>query len=849
MGWRSFRAPPLESNRCVPSQLNHICLSPCKDDQNLNARILKLRKTTRPSGPRAVKTNFFTPSEALRYNAVLGLQETETIERSKLPAKEYCLIGKPIPRIDAKEKAMGKALYADDLRLPGMLCGMILRSPLPHAKILSIDTSKAAKSPGVKAVIAGEDTLKIKYGVISRSPRYMDEYPLAVDKVRFIGDEVAAVAATDPDIALEALHLIRVEYEELPAVFDPEEAQRSGAPQLHDHAPGNISREFHIKKGDSGKAFLESDLVREDVFKTQSATHAYLEPHAALATWDLRGKLTLYTSTQTPYYVQQHLALTLGIAPENVRVIKPFVGGGFGGKSDGMAALDFSAALLARKTGRPVKIVYSRDEEFTAGRRKHPVTITMKTGVRKDGTLLARQCKAVLDGGAYCSLGPLTTVLMGTFQTLPYRFEHYQYDGYRIYTNKPPCGAMRGHGGPQVHFAQDLQMDMIAEELGIDPVEMAMRNGLRTGDETAAGFKIISSGFCECLEKVAEATSWREKRRLRRVNRSKAYGMGLGCGGFPSGAGFYFNNTTSAHSSVAIKAGEGGGVIVLTGASDIGQGSDSILCQIVAEVLGLSLEDIHLVSADTELTPPDMGTYSSRVTVAAGNAALRAAKLVREKLFEVVSEKLGRKIEDLVARDREILVEENPDLSVSFSEAIALYQTKHQGSSLLVETSYNSPDPMSPTYSFGAHVAEVEVDLKTGQVKVVKMTVGHDCGQPLNPLSVEGQIEGCIAMGMGYTLSENLCIEEGQTLNPSFLEYGVPVARQVPEICIHHVVTEDPEGPFGAKETGEGSLDPMPAAIANAIYDAIGVRIKELPITPERILEELKKKEMRENEK
>ena len=748
-------------------------------------------------------------------------------------------IGKRLPRMDALEKVKGRALYTDDLKLPGMLCGMILRSPFPHAKILLMDTSKARRLPGIKAVVTSEDTLKIKYGVISRSPNYVDEYPLAVEKVRFIGDEIAAVAAVDADVAQEALELIRVEYEELPAVFDPEEAMELRAPKLHDHAPGNVSREFHIKKGDPARAFLECDLVREDRFATQSAIHAYLEPHAALAAWDLRGKLTLYTSTQTPYYVQQHLSLTLGIAPENVRVIKPAVGGGFGGKSDGMAALDFCAALLAKKAGRPVKITYSRDEEFSAGRRKHPVTLTMKTGVRKDGTLLARQCRAILDGGAYCSLGPLTTVLMGTFQTLPYRFEHYQYDGYRIYTNKPPCGAMRGHGGPQVHFAQDVQMDMIAEELGMDPIELAVKNGLRTGDESAAGFKIISSGFQECLERVATSSKWREKRKAPKHLGKKARGIGLGCGGFPSGAGFYFTRTASAHSSVILRAGEGGGIQVLTGASDIGQGSDSILCQIVAEVLGLDLMDIHLVSADTERTPPDMGTYSSRVTVAAGNAALRAARLAQQELFRVVAEEMGVVVEDLAAKNREIKVKGNPDLSMPFSEAVTLYQSRHGGSPLLVQASYNSPDKMSPTYSFGAYVAEVEVDLDTGQVRLLKMWVGHDCGQPLNPMSVEGQIDGCIGMGMGYTLSEELVLEGGVTWNPSLLDYGIPVAAQTPEIHTEHVITEDPEGPFGAKETGEGSLDPTTAAMANAIYHATGIRIKTLPVTPEKILRAL----------
>ena len=756
---------------------------------------------------------------------------------------EYQVIGKRLPRIDAKEKVRGQAHYTDDLKLPGMLCGMILRSPFAHARILKIDASRALKVPGVKAIITGDDTVKIKYGVISRSPKFVDEYPLAVDRVRFIGEEVAAVAATDADAALEAMELIQVDYEALPAVFDPEVALQMNAPQLHDHAPGNISREFHLKQGDVERGFLESDLVREDIFTTQSAIHAYLEPHAALATWDMAGRLTLYTSTQTPYYVQQHLALTLGINPDRVRVIKPYVGGGFGGKSDGMAALDFCAALLSRKTGKPVKIVYSRDEEFTAARRKHPVTITMKTGVKKDGTIVARQCKALLDGGAYCSLGPLTTILVGTFQTLPYRIPNFQYDGYRVYTNKPPCGAMRGHGGPQAHFAQDVQMDMIAEELGMDPVEMALRNGLRTGERSAAGFNIISSGFAECVQKAAEETNFRAKRLLTKVDKNKAYGIGLGCGGFPSGAGFYFTNTTAAHSSVIIRAGEGGGVSVLTGASDIGQGSDSIICQIVAEVLGLSLDDIRITSADTAMTPPDMGTYSSRVTVAAGNAALKAARAAKEEIFRVVAKKMEASPDDLVAANQRIFVKGSPDAFMPFEEAVNLYQMENSGAPLVVKGSYNSPDKMSPTYSFGAYVAEVEVDLRTGEVQVLRMTAGHDCGQPLNPMSVEGQVEGCIVMGMGYALSENLSLEGGQTLNPSFLGYRAPTANQAPEIIIHHVISRDPEGPFGAKETGEGSLDPTTPAIANAIYNAIGVRIKDLPITPEKILRELKKKE------
>jgi 4-hydroxybenzoyl-CoA reductase alpha subunit len=754
--------------------------------------------------------------------------------------KKYSVIGKRLPRVDARDKVTGKALYTDDLSLPGMLCGAILRSPLPHAKIVGIDVSRALKLPGVKAIVTGADTPQIKFGIISRSPKYMDEYPLAVDRVRFIGEEVAAVAAVDMDVALEALELIKVAYEELPAVFDPQEAQKPGAPRLHEHAPNNISREYHIKKGEPEKVFEECEHIREDTFTTQSAIHCFMEPRAALASWDQSCQLTVYTSTQTPYYVQQHLGLTLDMNPDNVRVIKPYVGGGFGGKSDGLSAVEFCAALLAKHADRPVKLVCSRDEEFSAARRKHPARITMKTGVKKDGTILARKCRAVLDGGAYCSLGPLTTVLMGTFQTLPFKFEHFQYDGYRIYTNKPPCGAMRGHGGPQVHFAQDVQLDMIAEDLGLDPVEMAIKNGLQTGDESAAGFKIVSSGFRECLEKVSARTGWRQKRHTKKKDADKATGIGLGCGGFPSGAGFYFNKTTSAHSSVIIRGGEGGGLSVFTGASDIGQGSDGVICQIVAEVLGLSLEDIHLTSADTHLTPPDMGTYSSRVTVAAGNAALNAANTVKAELFKIVSAELEANPDDLTARDGKIYVKGSPQRFLSFKNALNLYQKRNNGAPLVAQGSYNSPDPLSPTYSFGAYICEVEVSLKTGEVRIKKFTVAHDCGQPLNPLSVEGQIEGCIGMGIGYAISEQLIFEGGQTLNPSFLDYGIPTADQMPEIKISHVITDDPHGPFGAKETGEGSLDPAAPAIVNAVYHATGVRIKDLPITAEKILKGLK---------
>jgi 4-hydroxybenzoyl-CoA reductase subunit alpha len=380
---------------------------------------------------------------------------------------------------------------------------------------------------------------------------------------------------------------------------------------------------------------------------------------------------------------------------------------------------------------------------------------------------------------------------------------------------------------------------MIAEDLGLDPLAMALKNGLRTGDESAAGFKIVSSGFSQCLEKVAARSKWRHKRNTQKTDADTVYGIGLGCGGFPSGAGFYFNKTTSAHSTVIIKAGAGGGIHVFTGASDIGQGSDSVICQIVAEVLGLPMDDIYLTSADTHLTPPDMGTYSSRVTVAAGNAALKAANLIKAQIFTLVSDELEANSEDLIAFDRKIAVNGSPDRFITFADAVNLHQKINNGAPLVAQGSYNSPDPLSPTYSFGAYICEVAVSRLTGEVRIKKFSVAHDCGQPLNPMSVEGQVEGCIGMGLGYAISEQLIFEDGRTLNPSFLGYGVPTADQMPEIDISHVITDDPHGPFGAKETGEGSLDPAAPAIANAVYNATGVRIKDLPITAAKILEGL----------
>ena len=739
--------------------------------------------------------------------------------------EKYSVIGKRIPRVDSRPKVTGEARYAIDLSFPGMLYGKILRSPYPHARVLNVDTSRAERLLGVKAVVTGKDTPGVPFGPVRMVPTGPDKLALALDRVRFIGDEVAAVAAVDEEVAEEALELIRVEYEPLPAVFDPEEAMKDGAPLIHEGVKNNISREFEMNFGDIDKAFKEAYIIQEDRFITQSVIHAPMEPHTALALYDPQKGLTLWTSTQTPYYVKKHLSLTLGIPEGKIRVIKPYVGGGFGGKSDGMASLDFSAALLSIKTGLPVKITYTREEEFTATRRRHPVIIYLKTAVKKDGTILGRFCRAILDGGAYNSYGPLSLILCGNFFNLPYRMESYKYEGYRVYTNKPPCGAMRGHTSPQVHFASEVQLDIIAEKLGMDPVELRIKNGLKKGDITLNGFKIISSGFEKCIKSVSKEVEFK-----------KGKGIGVGCGAFPSGAGFYMCDTSYAHSSAYVKLNEDGSVTLFTGVSDIGQGAETIFSQIISEELGIPLNKVKIISGDTELTPPDMGTYSSRVTVIGGNAVLRAVREAKKELFKVIGDKLEANVEDLVIRDGKVFVRGNPEKGISISEGIKLYQKERNGAELIGKGSYNSPDKNSPTYSFGAQRVGIEIDEDTGMIKVLKVFAAHDCGFPINPMAVEGQLEGSIHMGLGYALFERLIMDGGQTMNPSFLHYKIPTALEMPDVELFNTDVVDPEGPFGAKESGEGTVGPTAPAIVNAVYNRTGIRFRELPLRPEDLI-------------
>jgi 4-hydroxybenzoyl-CoA reductase subunit alpha len=744
--------------------------------------------------------------------------------------------------LDAAQKAKGAALFTDDLVLPGMLFGRILRSPLAHARILHIDTSRARRLPGVKGVVTGAEIPDRQYGIV---PMAKDEYALARGKVRYIGDDVAAVCAVDPEIAEEALDLITVDYEELPAVFDPLEAKKDGAPVIHEGVRNNTSFTIRKEFGDVRKAFAECDEIFEDHFYSQPVNHAPLEPHAALAQFDpLNGALTIWSSTQIPFFLRRNLSNTLQVPESKVRVVKPKVGGGFGQKID-MFAKDFCACWFAMRLGRPVKFVYDREEVFISTRQRHPMHITVKTGMKRDGTILAQQFEAYADGGAYNSTAPTMIALSCYFLMIPYRVPNLVYEGHHVYTNKPVGGAMRGHGIPQARFAVERQLDMIAARLGLDPAELRIKNSIRAGEPHPAKFIINTCGFADSVQKAADAIGWSQKRGKLPFGR----GVGLAGASFPSGV----SNMSHISSGAVVQIGQDGAVNVLSGAADIGQGAETVISQIVAEELGVRLEDVRITAADTGVTPLDPGTFGSGVTVRAGNAARLAALSVKQKLFGFLAEKLGVDPSELTARDRRIHVKGSPEKDMTLAAALKAYQYADRPMPIVGRGSWMAPakEPttlfkedgnFAPNYSFMTQAAEVEVDLQTGKVKLLRMVTAHDCGRAINPMLVEGQLEGSVVGGMGQALYEDVVVEKGQVFNPSFVDYGFPTFMEMPQIDAIEVETDDPIGPFGAKEAGEGTqLSPAPA-IVNAVYDAIGVDFMELPITPEKILDALKKR-------
>lgn len=768
--------------------------------------------------------------------------------------EELSVVGKGVRKVDGVLKATGKATFGADFSLPGMLHGKILRSTVPHAKILNIDTSKALKLSGVRAVITGKDFpwgLKYGFTAITR-----DQTPLAQDKVRYIGDEVAAVAAIDEDIAEEALDLIRVEYEELPAVFDPWEAIKEGAPQIHDHVKNNISAEQHLEHGDVEKGFRESDHVREDEFTTQAIKHGFLEPHASVGLWDPSGKATLWGNKQSPYIVYRKLAMALGLPPSKMRVLQTYVGAGFGSARSDPFALDFCALVLSRKTGKPVKFVYTMEDVLVMGEMRHPYYLRTKTGMTRDGYLKAIQVYAVADGGAYSTIGPVSIALPAFFVDIPYRVPSVKYDGYRVFTNKGFCGSLRGHCIAQLRWALGQQLDMMCNDLELDIADVSIKSALQPGDETPGGYKITSCAFTECVQKASEASGWREKKGKLPPLR----GIGLGTSSFITGTKLSGHNS----SSCVVKLNEDGTASVVTGATDIGQGSSTIISQIVAEVLGLSIEDIYInPGVDTDFTPIDPGTYGSRVSFYSGNAARIAAEDAKRQLAEVATKVFEVSPEEVLFEDRKVYPKGSPDLAWKMEALIRYAQHKmgKKSKSIIGRGSYDSgidfidfktgKGNISATYTFAVDVIEVEVDPETGKVTVLNSVGAHDIGKALNPILCAGQLDGAWVQAMGQIFFEELLRDkkDGHVLNPSFLDYKMPTSMDIP-LTNKHIFVEsiDPDGPFGAKEVGEGASVAIFPAIGNAIADAIGVRIPDLPITPEKILKAIRQKRQEKGE-
>jgi 4-hydroxybenzoyl-CoA reductase alpha subunit len=811
------------------------------------------------------------------------------------------VVGTSRPKVDAHAKVTGQTLFADDLFLPRMLHCKILRATHPHARILSIDASRAMSLPGVKAVITGKD-VPIRFGIL---PVSQDEEALCVEKVRFVGDPVVAVAAVEEEIAEAALDLVDVVYEPLRPVGSIEAAlgiEQDGhghgghvldaaAPRrpIHDYGDGvrlaavaggdgaggdgvrlaavaggdgadgdgagsghpDIHKLIALEFGDVEAGFAEADGVREDVFFYQGSTHLPMEQHAALAQATPDGKLTVWTSSQTPHYVHRALARVLEMPPARIRVFATPNGGGFGGKSDPFSH-EIVVAKLALLTGRPVKICLTRQEVFYCHRGRHPVLMWVKTGYRKDGGITGMHFRSWLDGGAYGSYGVASAYYTGALQTVTYHVPRYKFEGVRVFTNKPPCGPKRGHGTPQPRYALEVQLDKIAEELGLDPAEMRLRHLVPANSTTANWLRVGSMGLGECIRKVVEASGW--KARFRKLPHGK--GIGLACSSYLTGAGLPIYWNAMPHSGVIVKLDRGGGVAVLCGSVDIGQGSDSVLAYVVAEVLGIDPFDIRVHTGDTDLTPIDLGSYSSRVTLMTGKAALQAAERAREIVATSAAKKLEAPVERIVFAEGRVFDAQDPDRGLAFDEAVRLAEAEN--GTIACTGSYTPPRGAgryrgagvgpSPAYSYSAAVAEVEVDTETGIVTVPKVWIAHDVGKAINPLIAIGQVEGSVYMGLGEALMEEMDYRENRNVvhrQPSMLEYKSPTTHEMCDIETFLIEDPDPNGPFGAKECGQGPLLPIPPAVANAVYDAVGVRVDEVPLSPSRVLKALKSGEKR----
>ena len=754
------------------------------------------------------------------------------------------IVGKPFRRVDGRAKVTGTTLFADDLVFPRMCHLRLVRSTVPHAEIESIDFSEAEKVEGVLGFLTGRD-MPETFGIL---PVSQDEHALCPDKVRFVGDPVAAVAALTEDAAYEAAWKVRVKYRPLETIASLEEALETDEPRIHDYGDGgNVHKRVSMRFGDVEAGLDAADLVLEDTVFYEGNTHLPMEQHSAVAVPEDDDRVTLYSSTQTPHYVHRALARVLDIPASRIRVVACSNGGGFGGKSDPFNH-EVVAARMALDLGRPVKVTLTREEVFYCHRGRHPVLMSVRSGFSSDGRLLAQHLKTGLDGGAYGSYGVASTYYTGALQTVTYDLPAYRFDGVRVFTNKPPCGPKRGHGTPQPRFAFEIHLDKAAEKLGIDPAELRLRNLAEPDTVTANWLRIGSMGLGACIEAVVEGSGWKERYGKLPPGR----GLGLACGSYLCGAGLpiYWNHMPQ--SGVQLQLDRSGRVAVFCGEAEIGQGSDSVLAAVVAELLGVELGDLRLCVADTDLTPVDLGSYSSRVTLMVGNAALQAAERARDVIARAVGQRLEVPPDRLVFAERRVFDAADPDNGLDFADACIAAEAAH--GTLGFVGSYIPPRSPgkyrgagvgpSPAYSYSAAVIETEVDMETGLYRPVHVWLAHDVGKCINPVLVMGQIEGGVYMGLGEAMMEEQAFRRlpkqrsGALVHkmPSILEYKSPTFEDMPPVTSYIIEDPDPEGPFGAKEVGQGPLLPVMPALANSIYDAVGVRVDQVPIHPHMIL-------------
>ncbi|MDP2917540.1 MAG: molybdopterin-dependent oxidoreductase, partial [Dehalococcoidia bacterium] len=739
------------------------------------------------------------------------------------------IVGKRVPLKDAPEKVTGSALFTGDMTLPGMLYAKVLRSPYAHAKVLRVDTSKAERLPGVKSVLSKNNAPRKLIPVVFDVPPDRVAFD---DEVRFIGDEVAAVAAVTEEIAAEALKLIKVDYKELPAVFDPEEAIKPGAPMVHADKPGNIASSIKSSSGDVEAGFREADHVFEETFRTSAQRHACMETHGAIASFDPSGKLTVYTPSQLALVLQPILAEYLDMPMTMVRIIKPYLGGGFGSKLD--MVVEHICALLSKIAGKPVKLILSREEEFSVGISRHACIIRLKVGVKKDGTITAIDTRILSNEGAYVyKTGPIG--LAAKAIVLAYKCPNSRFEGHRVYTNIMSAGAYRGYGNPQGSFAMESMIDMIAEKLGIDPVEFRLKNYRSVGDIGFSCKPIKVTGMAECLTKGKEKIGW-NRRGKPTAAEGKKRGIGVAVICHATGTTGYQADYTTA----SVRLNEDGTAQVFTGTSDLGTGSNTTLAQIAAEELGLPLDAVQVVAGDTDIAAFDRGAFASKTLYNAGNAVKSAAAKVKQMVMAKAAEKLGVDAAGLDARNGRIFAKQSPDRGATYTE-IAKAVSKSLGGNITFMANALFENTGFPE-AFGAQFAEVEVDTETGQVEVLKFVAMQDNGIAINPMVVEGQIEGALQHSIGYSLTENPLTHKktGRMLNPDFRNYLVLTAVDMPKTEVELVQTFEPTGPFGAKGMGELPMVGAAPAIANAIYNATGARITEIPMTPERVFKALR---------